>query len=234
MAGVAIVKPGLKGFNKHVFFKESANVGAIPAFVCIQTVCMSQFCPAFARLLPLLQQFSGNFIKSLDFQLEGWIGSPFCGTSLTAFTFCLRQLFSIFKSCSPQFTFSVTVRQIEDTIPLIGSTLQLASVKACSSVCFLISTTDCYLKETEQPQNVDAFSDWLHVQYGSETPSAPVRHLTIGSGLPERNCALNLDPAAAADFVERLVDTLKQARFFILNNLIIIICLILKKFINQK
>ena len=216
MTGVAIVKPGLKGFNKHVFFKDSASVGAIPVFVCFQSVCMSRFCPAFARLLPLLQQFSGNFIKSLDFQLEGWIGSPFCGTSLTAFTFCLHKLFSIFKNCSPQFTFSVTVRQIEDTIPLIGSTLQLASVKASSSVCFLISTTDCYLKETEQSQNVDAISDWCHLQCGSETPYAPVRHLTIGSGLPEHNCALKLDSAAAADFVERLVDALKQARFFYL------------------
>ena len=212
MTGVAIVKPELKGFNKHVFFKDSANVGAIPAFVCLQSVCMSCFCPANVRLLQLLQQFSGNFIKSLDFKLEGWIDRPFYGTSLTAFTFCLNKLFSIFKNCSPQFTFSVTVRKIEDTIPFIDSTLQLTSVKASSRVCFLIVTNACRL---EQSQNVDAISDWLHLQCDSETPSAPVRHLTIGSGLPERNCALKLD-SAAADFVERLVDALKQARFFYL------------------
>ena len=79
MTGIALIKPGTNDDEKRILFNTSTNVEEIQAYVCIQTIYLRQLWSGIVQLLPLLQQFSGNFIKSMNLHFKGLI-QPFHGS----------------------------------------------------------------------------------------------------------------------------------------------------------
>ena len=156
MTGIALIKPGTNDDEKRILFNTSTNVEEIQAYVCIQTIYLRQLWSGIVQLLPLLQQFSGNFIKSMNLHFKGLIqsfhGSPIEKSfqTFTEFISCLREFLPVFENCSPQFNFNMTIYQASnpvDIVPLIGFTLELSSVQASSSIQFLIPTTAEFYSE---------------------------------------------------------------------------------------
>ena len=219
MTGIALIKPGTNDDEKGILFKASINFGEIQAFVCIRAIYLRQLCVGIVQLLPLLQQFSGNFIKSIDLHFEGLI-QLFHGRTIgkafktpTEFISCLRELLPMFENCSPKFKFNMTIYQASnptDIVPMIGSILEFCSVQASSSVQFLIPTTAEFYNGPEQSRQIEAISDWLHRRFDSETSTASLvrRFLTLGSG---HGNVLNVHD----DSVEHLIEMLKLARILL-------------------
>ena len=207
---------------------------AIPPFVRIKSVYMRQFWPSISQhLLPLLKQFYGNFMNSLNFRLDGTIrfdnglfGKSTCSGILfqddlfagqNEFMFCLCEMLEIFGQCSPQFTFCMNGRthQQMDTLPLIASALELPSVQASNNVHFLIPINNAFFSTQLSYQNLfKAICDWLHLDRHYDNGKPPVkqttnRSLTIGSA--DSFYMLFLD---SIDCIEQLIDIVKVASFF--------------------
>ena len=167
-------------------------------------VYMRPVWPAITQLLSFLQQFSGNFIKSLELHLNGSIDPSYKKGFLTQteYFYCLHRMLSNFINCSSKLTFCVNIplSQLRDTLPLIGSTLMHSSVQPSNNVRFLFSSITGIF-QLQQSFPIRAISDWLHRQYACETPL----ELTIGSG---NDHLLNI----RSDSVVQLIDALKIVR----------------------
>ena len=226
----------------------SVDFEPIPSFVRIKSVYMRQFWPSIAQhLLPLIKQFSGNFINSLNVRLNASIGldyNLFGGTfrsfgelfaSPVGLMSCLHVMLGVFEQCSPQFTFCLDINdeyQRIDTLPLIASILELPLVEASDNVHFLIPTiilrrhynddNDAY--RVKQSRLFDVISDWLHRPYVSGTP--PVGHmrsLEIGSAKNGQRLSIS------EDNVEQLIDHLKVVCiYFLFVNILMFVSYILK------
>ena len=233
--GVSLRKHDLNFYDceARILFTPSVDFGEIPPFVCIKSVYMHQFWPSIAQyLLPLLKQFSGNFINSPEFHLIASIGfdyylsgEPFKSdkffSSPEEFVSSLRGILEIFKRCSPHFTFFVNSRQHHqmDTLLLIASALELPSVQASENVHFFIPTFPTirgFCSTQQSHQNLfKIISDWLHLDRHNGNPPVKqtTRSLTIGSA--ERDNMLTITPIC----VQQLIDILKVVRFFTYLNL---------------
>ena len=205
------------------------DFGEIPPFVCIKSVYIRQFWPQIIRLLPLLKQFSGNFITSLKFHLNASIGDCTFGSgelfaSPMEFVSCLRGMLELFELCSPQFTFCVNRRQPQqkDTLTLIASTLELSSVQTSENVHFLLPAIDencswnqpySYQNLSKEISDLKVISEWLHQPYerGSTPPIEYVRSLTIRSTEREHRLI-----SISEDDVVQLIDDLKAVSFLFL------------------
>ena len=198
---------------------------------------MRQFWPSIAQhLLPLLKQFSSNFINSPKFRLDASIylytllsftddNDKFFATQ-TEFVSCLRVMLGIFEQCSPQLNFCLKIRhnQNMESLPLIASTLELPSVQASKNVHFLLPA-DFYMPsiygyytgnyQHSRQEQVKAIPDWLHRPcVSSSTVRTPqveyTRSLTIGSTEREHR----LKSISRID-IEPLIEDLKVVSFFI-------------------
>ena len=197
---------------------HSVDFGAIPSFVRIKSVYMHQFWPSIAQsLLPLLKQFSGNFINSLKFHLNASIADndvklfgEFFANSMD-FVLCFLGMLKIFERCSPQFTFCVNGRSFQrmDSRPLIASTLELPSVQASDNVHFLFPAV-VFVENLGGQHALKVISDWLHRPYvrGSSPSIEYVRSLTIGSTKREHRLV-----SISRNSIEQLIEDLKVVSF---------------------
>ena len=186
---------------------------------------MRQFWPSIAQhLLPLLKQFSGNFINSLKFHLNASIADndvklfgEFFANSMD-FVLCFLGMLKIFERCSPQFTFRVNNQSFQrmNSLPLIASTLELSSIQASENVCFIfpavvfVETLLQYSNQNLLKVDLKVISDWLHRPYmrGSTPTVEYIRSLTIGS--KEREHRLTSIPQ---NNIEQLIEDLKVVRY---------------------
>ena len=227
LTGVALTKLDLNDDKTRIFFLPNVDFGEIPPFVCIKSVYIRQFWPQIIRLLPLLKQFSGNFINSLKAHLNASIGldCTFGSGELFAspmeFASCLRKMLEIFELCSPQFTFCVNghQRKQKDTLTLIASTLELSSVQTSENVHFLLPAINencswnipySYKNLSKEISDLKVISEWLHQPYerGSTPPIEYVRSLTIRSTEREHRLI-----SISEDDVVQLIDDLKLVSF---------------------
>ena len=219
VTGISLRKLWLN-YETRIFFMPSVDFGAIPPFVRIESVFMRQFWPSIAQhLLPLLKQFSGNFIDSLNLHLNGSIGTDYyyylnCSKSFdesfkseAEFVSCLPGMLEIFEQCLPRLTFCVNSPQLIDTMFLIASTLELHSVQASDNVNLLIPTVRGFCSTDYPYQNkIKVISNWMHRQHVSGKPSAKPtisRSLTIGS-IEGDNMSI-----ISANCVRQLIEILK-------------------------
>ena len=219
---------------------STVDFGEIPPFVRIKSVYMRQFWTSISRhLLPMLKQFSGNFISSLNVRLNASIdwynklpGHSFNDrdffpinydeffASPMEFVSCLREILEIFEQCLPQFTFCVNdpYYQEMDSLSLIASTLGLSSVQVSDNVRFLFPALSEYYYHRDNQHSfqnqVKVISDWLHRPYmrsSSNTPSFEcIRSLTIGS--TERGLRLM---SISRNNIEQLIEDLKLVSFLL-------------------
>ena len=204
------------------------NFGAIPPFVCIKSVYMSQFMPWIVQpLLPLLKQFSGNFITSPKFHLNSSIGLDSNFYSLKSadesfkgeaeFVSCLHGTFEIFEQCLPPLTFCVNSPKQIDILALIASALELLSVQVSEKVHFLLPAhifISLFVPYVFQKNKVKVISDWLHRPYvrGGTPPTEYIciRSLTIGSTQREDG-----PMKSSQNNIEQLIEDLKEVSFSI-------------------
>ena len=215
------------------------NFGEIPPFVRIKSVYMLQFWPAIARHLSLLEQFSGNFINSLNLHLhasDDWykllghlstdsaksseaFGEYFA--SSMEFLPCICEIFEIFKQCLPQLIFHVNgtsnhkSNQQVDLLPLISSILELPSVQSSENVHILFPDNGyCRWADFEYAYDdqVHIISDWLHRPYVSGSNSTPpVEHIrSLTIGSTERKHWLT---GISRNNIEQLIEVLKKVSF---------------------